>query len=250
MTDIILVGCGGKMGRKIAECIASRDDCKIVAGVDINGGSFDFPSFKSISEVKGGDVIIDFSHPSSLPDILEYSIGNKIPAVIATTGLSDSDILNIKEASKLTPIFFTFNMSLGVNLLASLAKTASKVLGDAFDIEIVEKHHNQKIDAPSGTAIMLGNAINQENDGKYNFVYDRHAERKKRDKNEIGFSSIRGGNIVGDHDVIFAGEDEVVTLSHSAYSKAVFATGAINAAIYLKGKSAGLYDMSDLVSNK
>ena len=250
MTDIILVGCGGKMGRKIAECIASRDDCKIVAGVDINGGSFDFPVFEKISEVKLGDVIIDFSHPSSLSDILQYSVSKKIPAVIATTGLSDADIGNIKEAAKLTPIFFTFNMSLGVSLLASLAKTASKVLGDNFDIEIVEKHHNQKIDAPSGTAIMLAEAINNENGGKYEYVYDRHAERKKREKNEIGFSSIRGGNIVGDHDIIFAGEDEVVTLSHSAYSKAVFATGAINAAIYLKGKTAGLYDMSDLVANK
>lgn len=250
MTDIILVGCGGKMGRKIAEGIASRDDCRIVAGVDINGGSFDFPVFEKISEVKLGDVIIDFSHPSSLSDILQYSVSKKIPAVIATTGLSDADIGNIKEAAKLTPIFFTFNMSLGVNLLASLAKTASKVLGDNFDIEIVEKHHNQKIDAPSGTAIMLAEAINNENGGKYEYVYDRHAERKKRDKNEIGFSSIRGGNIVGDHDIIFAGEDEVVTLSHSAYSKAVFATGAINAAIYLKGKTAGLYDMSDLVANK
>lgn len=250
MTDIILVGCGGKMGRKIAEGIASRDDCRIVAGVDINGGSFDFPVFEKISEVKLGDVIIDFSHPSSLSDILQYSVSKKIPAVIATTGLSDADIGNIKEAAKLTPIFFTFNMSLGVNLLASLAKTASKVLGDNFDIEIVEKHHNQKIDAPSGTAIMLAEAINNENGGKYEYVYDRHAERKKREKNEIGFSSIRGGNIVGDHDIIFAGEDEVVTLSHSAYSKAVFATGAINAAIYLKGKTAGLYDMSDLVANK
>ena len=250
MTDIILVGCGGKMGRKIAECIASRDDCKIVAGVDINGGSFDFPVFEKISEVKLGDVIIDFSHPSSLSDILQYSVSKKIPAVIATTGLSDADIGNIKEAAKLTPIFFTFNMSLGVSLLASLAKTASKVLGDNFDIEIVEKHHNLKIDAPSGTAIMLAEAINNENGGKYEYVYDRHAERKKREKNEIGFSSIRGGNIVGDHDIIFAGEDEVVTLSHSAYSKAVFATGAINAAIYLKGKTAGLYDMSDLVANK
>lgn len=250
MTDIILVGCGGKMGRKIAEGIASRDDCRIVAGVDINGGSFDFPVFEKISEVKLGDVIIDFSHPSSLSDILQYSVSKKIPAVIATTGLSDADIGNIEEAAKLTPIFFTFNMSLGVNLLASLAKTASKVLGDNFDIEIVEKHHNQKIDAPSGTAIMLAEAINNENGGKYEYVYDRHAERKKRDKNEIGFSSIRGGNIVGDHDIIFAGEDEVVTLSHSAYSKAVFATGAINAAIYLKGKTAGLYDMSDLVANK
>ncbi len=250
MTNIILVGCGGKMGRKIAECVSQRDDCRIVAGVDINGGAFDFPVFKRIGDVKAADVIIDFSHPSSLPDILEYSVSNRIPAVIATTGLSDADILNIKEAAKLAPIFFTFNMSLGVNLLASLAKTASKVLGDGFDIEIVEKHHNQKIDAPSGTAIMLGNAINEENGGKYEFVYDRHTERKKRDKNEIGFSSIRGGNIVGEHDVIFAGEDEVITLSHSAYSKAVFAVGAINAALFLKDKAAGLYDMADLVANK
>ncbi len=248
MTDIILVGCGGKMGRKIAECVSQRDDCRIVAGVDINGGAFDFPVFNKISDVKTADVIIDFSHPSSLPDILEYSVSNRIPAVIATTGLSDADILNIKEAAKLAPIFFTFNMSLGVNLLASLAKTASKVLGDGFDIEIVEKHHNQKIDAPSGTALAIADGINSVCENSNEYVYDRHSSRKKRSKKEIGMHSVRGGTIVGEHDVIFAGNDEIIEIKHTALSKEIFAAGAIRAAKFLKGKEAGMYTMDDLIN--
>ncbi len=250
MTNIILNGCNGKMGNAVSRLIAERDDCKIVAGVDINTAiPREFPVFSSIKEVKEGDVIIDFSHPSCLPDLLEYAVANKTPIVVATTGLSDVDIENIKSASKAVAVFFTFNMSLGINLLVELSKTASKILGDKFDVEIIEKHHNQKIDAPSGTAIMLANGINEVNGGKYTYEYNRQAKRERRDQKEIGIHAIRGGNIVGEHEVIFAGHDEVITLSHSAGSKEVFAVGAVNAAVFLKNKPAGLYDMKDLITS-
>ena len=251
MTKIILNGCNGKMGLAVTNCVNAREDCKIVSGVDINTAEpKNYPIVKNINEVKSGDVIIDFSHPSCLSSILEYAVSTKTPAVIATTGLSEADVENIKVASKAVPIFFTFNMSLGVNLLVELAKTAQKVLSNGFDIEIVERHHNQKIDAPSGTAIMLANALNEAADGKYTYEYNRQAKREKRSANEIGIHSVRGGNIVGDHDIIFAGTDEVVTLSHSAYSKNVFAVGAVNAAIFISDKAPGLYNMADLVASK
>lgn len=250
MTEIILNGCNGKMGRAISVAVSNREDCKISSGIDLNASDDgSFPVFTDINEAKG-DVIIDFSHPSALPGLLEFAVKTKTPIVVATTGLSDADIANIKEASKIVPIFFTFNMSLGINLLVELSKTASKVLGNGFDIEIIEKHHNQKLDAPSGTAIMLANAINQANDGKYTYEYDRHLKREKRATNEIGIHAVRGGNIVGDHEVIFAGHDEVITLSHSAYSKEVFAIGSINAAVFLKGKTPGMYEMKDLIASK
>lgn len=250
MTEIILNGCNGKMGKAIANAVSKRSDCKISSGVDITDcKDASFPVYKNISDAKG-DVIIDFSHPSALPSILEFAVKTKTPAVIATTGLSDADIQNIKAASKVVPIFFTFNMSLGINLLVELSKTASKVLGEGFDVEIIERHHNQKIDAPSGTAIMLAGAINEVNDGKYTYEYDRHSKHEKRAKNEIGIHAVRGGNIVGDHDVIFAGHDEVITLSHSAYSKEVFAIGSINAAVFIDGKTPGMYDMKDLIKSK
>lgn len=250
MTEIILNGCNGKMGMAVSRLIAERDDCKIVAGVDINNSvPRDFPVFSNIKEVEKGDVIIDFSHPSCLSDLLEYAVTNKTPVVVATTGLSDADIDNIKSASKCVAVFFTFNMSLGINLLVELSKTASRILGDKFDVEIIEKHHNQKIDAPSGTAIMLANAINEVNNGKYFYEYNRQAKREKRDTREIGIHAIRGGNIVGEHEVIFAGHYEVITLSHSAGSKEVFAVGAVNAAVFINGKAPGLYDMKDLIAS-
>ncbi len=250
MTKIILNGCNGKMGMAVSRLVAERDDCEIVAGVDLRTDiSREFPVFSSIKEVAKGDVIIDFSHPSCLPDLLEYAVTTKTPIVVATTGLSDADIENVKSAAKAVPVFFTFNMSLGINLLVELSKTASKVLGDRFDIEIIEKHHNQKIDAPSGTAIMLANAINEVNDGKYVYVYNRQAKREKRDSKEIGIHAIRGGNIVGEHEVIFAGHDEVISLSHSAGSKEVFAAGAVNAAVFISGIKPGLYDMKDLIAS-
>ena len=250
MTKIILNGCNGKMGLAVSRLVAERDDCEIVAGVDLKADiQREFPVFSDINKVNGGDVIIDFSHPSCLNSLLEYAVTTKTPIVVATTGLSDADIENVKSASKAVPVFFTFNMSLGINLLVELSKTASKVLGDRFDIEIIEKHHNQKIDAPSGTAIMLANAINEVNDGKYVYEYNRQAKREKRDAKEIGIHAIRGGNIVGEHEVIFAGHDEVISLSHSAGSKEVFAAGAVNAAVFISGNTPGLYDMKDLIAS-
>lgn len=249
MTGIAICGANGKMGKTVYNCISAREDCKVIAGIDINTEQYaDFPIIDSPSKLpEKPDVIIDYSNPASLDGLLEYCLSTGTPIVLATTGYSDEQINKIKSAAEQIPVFFTFNMSLGINLLVQLAKKAASVLGDQFDIEIVEKHHNQKIDAPSGTAIMLANAINETLDNKYHYVYDRHSQRKKRDKNEIGMHAIRGGTIVGEHDVIFAGHDEVITLSHSAASKSVFAEGSINAAIYLSDKSAGLYDMSSLV---
>ncbi len=248
MTNIILCGCSGKMGRAITNCVADFEECQIVAGVDKVAAESSYPIFESFDSVNvKGDVIIDFSHPSLLPSTLRYATENSIPAVIATTGLSDSDIELIHKASEKVAVFFTFNMSLGINLLVSLAKKAACVLGGNFDIEIIEKHHNQKIDAPSGTAIMLANEINKTLDNSMTYEYDRHSKRAKRSPNEIGMHAVRGGTIVGEHEVIFAGNDEVVSLKHAAFSKNVFAVGAINAARFIDGAKPGLYDMSSIV---
>ncbi|MCI6559930.1 MAG: 4-hydroxy-tetrahydrodipicolinate reductase [Oscillospiraceae bacterium] len=251
MTKIVIFGANGKMGRTIYSCIKEREDFTVVGGVDLYTEQYaDFPIVDSPAKLpEKPDVIIDYSNPASLDSILEYCLSTGVPVVLATTGYSDEQINKIRSASQQIPVFFTFNMSLGINLLVQLAKKAASVLGDQFDIEIVEKHHNQKIDAPSGTAIMLANAINETLDNSKHYVYDRHSQRKKREKSEIGMHSVRGGTIVGEHDVIFAGHDEVITLSHSASSKTVFAEGSINAAGYIKDKKPGLYDMSELVIN-
>ena len=249
MTNIAICGCNGKMGRVIYNCIAERNDATVVAGIDLNTEAYaDFPivSDPKLLNIKP-DVIIDFSHPSVLDSLLEYALTNNTAVVFATTGYSESQISQIKAAGEQIPVFFTFNMSLGINLLVELAKKATAVLGGQFDIEIIEKHHNQKIDAPSGTAIMLADAINSVMDNSYQYTYDRHSQRKKRDKKEIGMHAVRGGTIVGEHDIIFAGRDEVITLSHSATSKEVFAVGSVNAAVFLKNKPAGLYSMSDVI---
>ncbi len=248
MIKAILVGCCGKMGGNITNCANNDGQIKIVAGVDkINTGK-DYPVFSDFKDINvDADVIIDFSHISLLDGILNYAKQKNMPVVLATTGYSGEQIEKIKEFSKFIPIFFTFNMSIGVNLLCSLAQKASKILGGDFDIEIIEKHHNQKIDAPSGTAIMLANAINKEFDDSLNYEYDRHSKRNKRPKNEIGIHSVRGGTIVGEHDVIFAGRDEVITLSHQALSKEVFAVGALRAAKFLVNKPSGLYDMNNIM---
>ena len=247
MTEILLCGCQGYMGRTITQLAKERNDVKIIAGVDLkNDLTTDYPIYTKISEVKENvDVIIDFSHPSLLESILDYSVDKNVPVVIATTGNSDDDIKRIEKASLNVPVFFTYNMSVGVNLITELAKKAQSILSDQFDIEIIEKHHNKKIDAPSGTAIMIANALN-ENDN-YNLVFDRHSVRQPRDKKEIGISSVRGGTIVGEHSVIFAGTDEVIELKHSAYSKKVFAVGAVNAAVWLKNQTNGLYNMKDII---
>ena len=250
MIKIAISGANGHMGKVISSVISERDDCKTIAGIDINTETnSDFPIVSSPAELnEKPDVIIDFSHPSALDKLLDYCLSTGTPVVIATTGYNEEQTAKIKKASEQIPVFFTFNMSLGINLLVDLAKRATKVLGDQFDIEIVEKHHNLKKDAPSGTAIMIAEAINEELGNKMHYVYDRHSVRKPREKTEIGMHSIRGGTIVGEHDVIFAGRDEVITLSHSAGSKQVFAVGSVNAAVFLSGCEKGLYQMSDLLS--
>jgi len=249
MIRTIICGASGKMGGFVANAALNDGDFKIVAGVDkVNIGQA-YPIFSKFSDINvEADVIIDFSHPSLLDGMLEYATQKNIPLVIATTGYNEAQTEKIKETAKKIPVFFTFNFSLGVNLICSLAKKAAAVLGGGFDVEIIEKHHNLKIDAPSGTAIMLGNAINSVFDDKMSYEYDRHSKRSKRTKNEIGMHSVRGGTIVGEHDVIFAGHDEVITISHAAQSKEVFAVGAVRAAKFLFDKKAGLYDMNDVIS--
>lgn len=248
MTDIILSGCFGKMGRVITKSVEERNDCRIVAGVDLFDGEADYPVFKSFADVDvKADVIIDFSNPAVLDSLLEFALKNNCGAVIATTGLSDNQREKINNSSKEIPIFFSANMSLGVSLITELAKKAARVLGDSFDIEIVEAHHNQKIDAPSGTALMIADSISEALDEKPKYEFDRHSKREKRTSNEIGIHSVRGGTIVGEHEIIFAGHDEIITISHSARSKELFAIGSINAAVFLKGKPSGMYSMKHLV---
>ena len=248
MTRFIVCGCNGKMGRAIAACVKERCDCEIVAGFDRNtDSSAGFPVYANPANCNvEADVIIDFSHPSALAGVLQYAKDHGIPAVIATTGLSDEQLLSLYDTAEHIPVFSSANMSLGVSLLAELAKKAAAVLGDTFDVEIIEKHHNQKIDAPSGTALMLADAVADGLSYTPKRVYDRHSVREKRDRHEIGFSSVRGGTIVGDHEILFAGNDECITLSHTALSKEIFAAGAVSAAQFLVGKPASLYTMNDL----
>lgn len=250
MIKVIMHGCNGKMGQMISGLIAADEEIELVAGIDAyDEGKNPYPVFKNIKECDvAADAIIDFSTASAVDDLLDYCVEKKLPAVVCTTGLSEEQIVTLKEASKKVAILKSANMSLGINMLLKLLKDATAVLAPAgFDIEIVEKHHNQKLDAPSGTALALADSINEELDNSYRYVYDRSQIREKRSQKEIGISAVRGGTIVGDHDVIFAGADEVITFSHRAYSKAVFGKGAIQAAKFLAGKPAGLYDMSDVI---
>ena len=249
MTRIILSGALGKMGKAITACVENRNDCKIVAGIDLANDESSFPIFKSFNDINvDADVIIDFSHPSVLDDLLNFAKDKKIPAVIATTGLNEQQIADIKTVSNDVPLFFSANMSIGVSLVSELAKKAAKVLQGSFDIEIVEAHHNQKIDAPSGTALMLADSISEALNEKPIYEFDRHSKRMKRTKNEIGIHTVRGGTIVGEHEIIFAGPDEVIKISHSAYSKQLFANGSVNAGLFLVGKEPGFYSMKDLVN--
>ena len=247
--NIVVSGCCGKMGQVLCNSIEEKDNCKVCAGVDINSNiGYTFPTFSTVKDLTvENDVIIDFSHPDLLDSLLEFALKNKKPIVICTTGFSDEQIKKIKIASNDIPVFFSGNMSIGINLLIELCKVATKAIGSNFDIEIIEKHHNQKIDAPSGTALMLAEGIGSCLDRKVSYVYDRHLKREKRSKNEIGIHSIRGGTIVGEHEVILAGNNETISLSHSAQSKEVFAQGAINAALFLINKEPGLYNMTDLL---
>ena len=251
MTNIVICGANGKMGKKVYECVQNREDCNVVAGIDLNTDRYaDFPVYKALTEMnEKPDVIIDYSHPSCLQSILDYCLTTGVPVVLATTGYSEEQIADIKKASAQIPVFFSWNMSLGINLLVQLAKKATAILGDQFDIEIIEKHHNQKIDAPSGTALMIANAINETKNNEMKYVYDRHSRRQKREQSEIGIHAVRGGTIVGVHEVLFAGNDETITLTHSAASKNVFAEGSVNAAVFVKGCQPGLYDMGNVVDN-
>ena len=249
LIKIVISGSSGKMGRAVADVISARDDCAVSAGIDLNPEKYsDFTVYTKVSELPDiPDVIVDFTHPSALDGLLDYALTNGVALILASTGYTPEQTEKIKSASLQIPIFFTANMSLGINLLRELAKKAAAVLGDQFDVEIVERHHNQKLDAPSGTALMLAESINEARDGMYSYVYDRHSVRRKREPTEIGIHSLRGGTIVGEHEIVFAGRDEVITLSHSAASKEVFAVGAVNAAVFICGKSAGLYSMSDMI---
>ncbi|MBE7015311.1 MAG: 4-hydroxy-tetrahydrodipicolinate reductase [Ruminococcaceae bacterium] len=249
MTNIILVGCNGKMGRVITALTEFDQDCEIVAGVDVSDGiENSYPVFTdgSLCDVEA-DVIIDFSHPSALSGSIALAKRKNIPLIEATTGLSDEQKAELFSAQSEIPVFFSANMSLGINLLTQLCKKAASLLWGDFDVEIIEKHHNQKIDAPSGTALALADSISSVLDNSPEYVYDRHSVRKKRTNNEIGIHAIRGGTIVGEHSVIFAGKDEVVELKHQATSKEVFAVGSIRAAKFMKGKPKGLYDMNSLI---
>lgn len=250
MTKVIMHGCNGKMGQMITGLIAADDEIEIVAGVDaFETGNNTYPVFKSIGLCDiGADVVIDFSNAQAIDGLLDYCMEKKLPCVLCTTGLSEAQLQKVEEAGEKTAVLKSANMSLGINLLLKLLKDAAGILAPAgFDIEIVEKHHNKKVDAPSGTALALADSINEELDNAYEYIYDRSGRREKRPVKEIGLSAVRGGTIVGEHDVIFAGADEVITFSHTAYSKAVFGKGAIQAAKFLAGKSAGKYDMSDVV---
>lgn len=250
MIRAIMNGCNGKMGQVITGICKEDPGIEIVAGIDLYQGiQNDYPVFPNISvcDVKA-DVIIDFSNAKAVDDLLIYAADKHLPIVLCTTGLSEEQLKNVKKVSEETAVLKSANMSLGINTLMELLKQAAAVLAPAgFDMEIVEKHHNQKLDAPSGTALALADSMNQALDGAYDYQYDRSKERKKREKYEIGISAVRGGNIVGEHDVIFAGLDEVITFRHTAYSRSVFGKGAVEAAKFLAGKPAGLYDMKDVI---
>ena len=250
MLKIIISGCNGHMGRVVESLCQSDPEIEVCAGFDVLGsGDREFPVFPSPAQFQGeADAVIDFSSPAALDGLLEFSMARKIPLVLATTGYTPEQVAQIGTAALEVPIFRSANMSLGINVLLELVKKAASVLGESCDIEIVERHHNQKVDAPSGTALALADSINEEMNHAYTYIYDRSQKREKRDKKEIGISAVRGGTIVGEHEVIFAGPDEVVEFRHTAYSKAVFGKGAVEAAKYLAHKPAGLYDMSGVIN--
>ncbi len=248
MLNIMLCGCGGRMGAAVIAAAKEAGD-RIVAGVDINpAADSPFPIFTSPDEFGGkADVIVDFSHHSALPGLLDYAVRTATPLVVCTTGHTEEETAAMRAASASVAVFFSRNMSLGINLLISLCRRAAATLGADFDIEIIEKHHNKKLDAPSGTALMIADALSE--DTAHAYVYDRHAERRARERGEIGLHAVRGGTIVGEHEVMFCGKDEIVTLSHSAASREVFATGALRAARFMKGRAPGFYNMDDVIGN-
>lgn len=250
MIRILLCGCNGKMGQVITRIINERDNVEIVAGIDpYQGLNNTYPVYECAKDVSEAvDVIIDFSHPASLEGLLEYAKKTKTPIVISTTGHSEEQKRLINDASKDVAVFFSGNMSLGINLMINLLKKATETLDGLFDIEIIEKHHNQKIDSPSGTALMLADAVNDTLETRCDYEYNREAKREKRSKNEIGIHSVRGGTIVGEHSVIFAGNDEIIEIKHTAMSKEIFAVGSVKAAEFMADKKAGLYTMADVLA--
>ncbi|MEZ3487999.1 MAG: 4-hydroxy-tetrahydrodipicolinate reductase [Lachnospiraceae bacterium] len=250
MVRAIMHGCNGKMGQVITGLVKADEGIEIVAGIDTYTGiRNDYPVFESIGQCDvQADVVIDFSNAGAVDGLLDYCAGRGLPVVLCTTGLSEEQLEKVKAASEDTAVLKSANMSLGINLLLKLLAEAAKALGGAgFDIELIERHHNQKVDAPSGTALALADSINESMDNAYEYVYDRSQVRRKRDKKEMGISAVRGGTIVGEHEVIFAGADEVIEFRHTAYSKAVFGKGAVEAAKFLAGQPAGMYDMSDVI---
>lgn len=250
MVRVIMHGCNGRMGRVITKMTNEDENIEIVAGVDpFDGVTNDYPVFKSIEECNiEADVVIDFAAKSAVENLLSYCVSKKLPLVLCTTGLDALELKKVEEASTEIPVLKSANMSLGINLIMKILKEYSSLLAEeGYDIEIVEKHHNQKKDAPSGTALALADAINEATADNFQYTYDRHEKLAKRDKLEIGISSVRGGTIVGEHEVIFAGEDEVITFEHTAYSRSLFAKGAVSAAKFLAGKPAGYYSMQDVI---
>ena len=250
MVNIIMHGCNGHMGQVISDIVEKDPDAEIVAGIDIaDQGKNSYPVFTDIDACQvEADAIIDFSSAKATDKLLEYSAARQIPVVLCSTGLSQEQLAKVEETSRKVAVLKSANMSLGINTLLKLVQDAARVLAAAgFDMEIVEKHHRLKLDAPSGTALALADSINEAMDNQYHYVYDRSQKREKRDDKEIGISAVRGGTIVGEHEIIFAGQDEVIEFKHTAYSKAIFGKGAVEAAKFLAGKPAGRYDMSDVI---
>ena len=250
MVKIIMHGCNGHMGQVISDIVEKDPDAEIVAGIDIaDQGKNSYPVFTDIDACQTeADAIIDFSSAKATDKLLEYSAARQIPVVLCSTGLSEEQLAKVEETSRKVAVLKSANMSLGINTLLKLVQDAARVLAAAgFDMEIVEKHHRLKVDAPSGTALALADSLNEAMDNKYHYVYDRSQNREKRDDKEIGISAVRGGTIVGEHEVIFAGQDEVIEFKHTAYSKAIFGKGAVEAAKFIAGKPAGRYDMSDVI---
>lgn len=250
MVKIIMHGCNGHMGQVISDIVEKDPDAEIVAGIDIaDQGKNSYPVFTDIDACQvEADAIIDFSSAKATDKLLEYSAARQIPVVLCSTGLSQEQLAKVEETSRKVAVLKSANMSLGINTLLKLVQDAARVLAAAgFDMEIVEKHHRLKLDAPSGTALALVDSINEAMDNQYHYVYDRSQKREKRDDKEIGISAVRGGTIVGEHEIIFAGQDEVIEFKHTAYSKAIFGKGAVEAAKFLAGKPAGRYDMSDVI---
>lgn len=250
MVRMIMHGCNGAMGQVISGLVSGQEDIQIVAGIDMNPvKKNDYPVYASLEACKEeADVIVDFTAAAAVDGLLDYCMEHQMPLVLCSTGLSEAQIEKVGACAQKTAVLRSANMSLGVNLLLKLVKDAARTLASAdFDIEIVEKHHNRKLDAPSGTAPALADSVNEAMGNQYHYQYDRSTRHEKRDKKEIGISAVRGGSIVGEHDVIFAGQDEVVTISHTAYSRAIFGKGAVEAARFLAGKPAGLYTMADVI---